>query len=95
MVKLNPAELHLLVLISTNPDHPQTRELIDTLSDTAKAIAVLMLRESNQRGVPHLPRNIESNPGLLAQVKTAAKEFLQMAAARQAEHIQRRRPIPA
>jgi hypothetical protein len=97
MVKLNPSEMHLLVLICTNPDHPQTLELLRRLGDDARAIAILILR-SMHPSLPGLPRNlpagIATDASRNAEIRTAAKEFARMMEARRGEHALRANRMP-
>lgn len=94
MVKLNPQELHLLALICANPDQPQSRELLNSLSPIAKAIAILILREvapAKFVGVP-LPAGMDRSTAKGQEVEKAAFEFRRLLHGRREEHAMRQIP---
>ena len=99
MVKLDPTEMHLLVLICSNPDHPQNIDVLERLGPIARAIAILVLKDARAPEsfgqLPPIPNSVSSNASDLAEVKVAAKEFAQMAQGRRAEHHRARRAMPA
>ena len=95
MVQIAQSEMHLLVLICTNPNHPEVARLIANLGDDAKAIALLVLKQLNlqqaknpaeREKLPAFPRAVTTDAVRLTEVRAAAAEFVKMAAGRRREN---------
>jgi hypothetical protein len=99
MVQIAQSEMHLLVLICMNSNHPNLDELIGGLSDDAKAIALIVLsRIRHSRIPPQLPESVNKDARKKAEVEAAANEFAKMVAGRRREQelrAGRRVAVPA
>jgi hypothetical protein len=93
MIKIIPSEMHLLVLICSNPKHPQIRALLGSLGNDAKAIAILILERLGVTELPQIPGEIAAEN--MTEIKAAADEFSKMIEGRQREHSRRSRAIAA
>src|SRR6266481_7982040 len=100
MLKLNQAEMHLLVVICTNPHNPHVQHLLSDprLSGEARAIAILVLRsfvseEAFKRMTKSLPV-FEADPATTSEIEEAAKTYSSLAKARRAERADLRAAQP-
>jgi hypothetical protein len=92
MLNLDLSEMHLLVLICTNPQHPRTLDLIANRLKTpaAKAVAITVLKSvlppEAQHQLPPIPSGVDE-----VEVNAAAAEFAELAQIRRQERAVKRK----
>lgn len=89
MIKITPAEMHLLVLICANPQHPHVaKKLLESLGNEAKALAILFLQRHNPSASAGLtiPSDILGNEDKMKEIHAAVSDFEKLAKGRRREH---------